>query len=195
MILSRFKSLRNDINGVALVEFAMIAPVLLMMLMGIFDFSYNMYANSMLQGSVQAAARDSTLQGATETSVDQIVRDAVLDVVPDATMTFNRKAYSNFSNVGKAEDFTDVNGDHACNDGEPFEDANANGVWDADQGQAGMGGARDAVLYEVTIKYPRAFPIAPFIGISPFQQTTVTSVLRNQPYGDVIDRAVTKNCP
>jgi hypothetical protein len=47
-----------------------------------------------------------------------------------------------------------VNGDGVCNAGEPFEDANANGSWDADQGKAGSGGARDAVLYEVQVTYP-----------------------------------------
>ena len=33
-------------------DFALIAPVLLMMLLGMFDMSYNMYANSMLHGAV-----------------------------------------------------------------------------------------------------------------------------------------------
>ncbi|MFZ1743147.1 MAG: TadE/TadG family type IV pilus assembly protein [Pontixanthobacter sp.] len=194
MIRRRLQSLRSNRDGVALVEFAMIAPVLLMMLFGIFDFSYNMYANSMLNGAVQKAARDSTLQGASDATIDLIVQDAVLDVVPNAHMTASRKAYANFTGVRQPEEFTDVNGDLACNDGEPFEDANQNGIWDPDQGEAGLGGARDAVLYEVTIFYPRAFPIAPFIGISPYQQTTVTAVLRNQPYGEAVDRAATKYC-
>jgi Flp pilus assembly protein TadG len=185
--------LRNQ-DGVSIVEFALIAPVLCMMLLGMFDMSYNMYANQMLHGAVQEAARDSTLEGAADSSIDAAVTDAVDDVVGDAQMTFQRKAYASFSAVAQEEDYTDINNDGSCNAGEPFEDANNNGIWDADQGEAGMGGARDAVLYQVTIKYPRAFPIAPFIGISPFNETTATTVLRNQPFDGAVDRSRTGNC-
>ena len=43
--------------------------------------------------------------------------------------------------------------------GEPFEDANANGTWDEDRGSDGQGGARDAVLYVVSVSYRRAFGV------------------------------------
>ncbi|MXO90299.1 TadE/TadG family type IV pilus assembly protein [Pontixanthobacter aquaemixtae] len=195
MIARAFQTLRRDEQGVSILEFALIAPVLLTMILGLFDLSYNMYANSMLHGAVQQAARESTLEGASEQGVDSAVTDAVHDVVPHATLTFDRKAYASFTAVAQEEAFTDVNEDGTCNEGEPFEDANGNGIWDRDQGEAGMGGARDAVLYNVTISYPRAFPIAPFIGISPFQQTTATTVLRNQPFDDPKDRSAIGNCP
>ena len=189
------QNIHQNQEGVSIVEFAMMAPVLCMMLLGMFDMSYNMYANQMLHGAVQEAARDSTLEGATETMLDAKVADAVDDVVGNAELTFNRRAYASFSAVSQEEDYTDINNDGTCNDGEPFEDANRNGIWDPDQGEAGNGGARDAILYQVTIKYPRAFAIAPFIGISPFHETTATTVLRNQPFDGQIDRsAVTGNC-
>lgn len=184
----------HDQEGVSIVEFGMVAPVLCMMLLGFFDISYNMYANTMLQGAVQEAARDSGLEASNETAVDAAVTAAVRDVAGDATLTFERKAYATFTAVAQPEDFTDINNDGACNDNEPFEDANNNGVWDADQGESGAGGARDAVLYNVTIKYPRAFPIAPFVGFSEYHETTATTVLRNQPFDGVIDRSATGNC-
>ncbi len=188
-------TLRRNQNGVAIHEFGLLAPVLLMMLMGFFDISHNMYANSMLFGSVQKAARDSTLEGATESALDAKVTEAIQSVVGnDAEVSFNRTAYTSFTAVFEAEEFTDLNSDGTCNDGEPFEDANRNGTWDRDQGEAGLGGARDAVLYNVTIKYPRKFPIAPLIGISPYHETTATTVLRNQPFGDAIDRSEVGNC-
>ncbi|MGB7374568.1 TadE/TadG family type IV pilus assembly protein [Pontixanthobacter sp.] len=190
----RTKSLRDDEDGVSIVEFGMIAPVLCMMLLGFFDISYNMYANTMLQGAVQEAARNSALEASDSKAIDAAVTAAVKDVANDATLTFDRKAYATFTAVAKPEDFTDVNKDGACNDNEPFEDANNNGVWDSDQGQAGSGGARDAVLYNVTIKYPRAFPIAPFVGISEYHETTATTVLRNQPFEGGVDRSATGNC-
>lgn len=194
MIRAFIRNISRDQRGVSLVEFAMIAPVLCMLLLGMFDLTYNMYSNQILHGAVQEAARNSTLEGATESAVDAAVTDAVDDVVSNADLKFNRKAYASFSAVAQEEDYTDINNDGRCNDGEPFEDANNNGIWDPDQGEAGMGGARDAVLYQVTIKYPRVFPIAPFIGISPFSETTATTILRNQPFDGVIDRSVTGNC-
>lgn len=184
MIRRILQSALRDNNGATIVEFALIAPVLLMTMMGIFDLGYNMYATSMLQGAIQKAARDSTLEGASgsSTALDALVAGAVHDVVPQATMTYSRTAYSSFSDVRQPEDFTDIDADGTCNNGEPFEDANSNGNWDQDRGIAGQGGARDAVLYEVKISYPRAFPIAKLIGMSEQFTTVAKTVLRNQPY-------------
>ena len=176
--------LRQDSTGATIVEFAMIAPVLLMAIMGILDMGYNMYATSMLQGAIQKSARDSTLEGGAGNAValNARVADAVHDVVPGATMTYSRKSYTNFADVRQPEDFTDVDGDGTCNNGEPYEDANGNASWDADRGMTGQGGARDAVLYEVTVSYPRAFPVAGLIGLPNEFTTVARTVLRNQPF-------------
>lgn len=196
MILRHPKALIRANDGVSIVEFALIAPTFFLLMFGVFDISYNMYANSMLQGSMQKAARDSTLEGASDAQIDARVTAAVRDVVGDATITFSRQAYSDFSDVARPEDFSDVNNDGTCNAGEPFEDANGNGTWDQDKGTAGMGGARDAVLYEATISYPRAFPLAAFIGISPYHSTTAATVLRNQPFDANQNSApAIGNCP
>lgn len=181
-LLSR---LRRDQTGVSAVEFALISPALFVMLFGLFDLSYNMYTAEMLQGAIQKAARDSTIEGAAgdTAKLDAIVTKAVHAVAPHATLTFDRTSYANFTDAARPEDFTDLNDDGTCNDGEPYEDANDNGTWDA-LGNAGLGGARDAVLYSVTINYKRAFPIAKFIpGQSDDLTLVANTVLRNQPYG------------
>lgn len=187
--------LARDRRGAALVEFALVAPTLCLLLVGLFDISYNMYANTMLQGAVQEAARNSTIEGASAVAVDAAVIDAVTDIVPNAKLTFARKAYANFTDVARPEDFTDLNKNNVCDAGEPFEDANGNGIWDTDRGRDGMGGARDAVLYTVTIEYPRAFPLAAFVGLSPTFRTVAVTVLRNQPYAKQNDQIATGNCP
>jgi Flp pilus assembly protein TadG len=175
--------LRRSDAGVAAVEFALIAPVLLMTIMGLFDLSYNMYTASMLNGAVQKAARDSSIESADAATLDGFVTNAVHAISPYATVIFTRESYTSFSEVSQPEDFTDVDGDGVCNNSEPFEDANGNGTWDTDRGSAGMGSARDAVLYKVTVTYPRAFPIAALAGIPADFTTQVKTVLRNQPYG------------
>lgn len=190
-LLSR---LQRSSEGAAIVEFALIAPTLCLMLIGLFDMAYNMYTNTQLNGAVQTAARNSSIEGATASIIDARVTEAVQDIAPDAELSFNRTAYSEFTDVSRPEDFSDVNGDGACNDGEPFEDRNGNGIWDPDRGIVGQGNARDAILYEVVVEYPRAFPLAAFIGISPTFRTSTTTVLRNQPFSETIDRAGFGNC-
>jgi hypothetical protein len=175
----------RDQAGATIVEFGMVAPILLLTLMGLFDMSHNIYTSAILQGAIQKVARDSSIEGAgsATTTLDSRVTAAVHAIMPQATLTFDRKAYATFSDVGQPEDYDDVNGDGVCGGGEPFEDANGNGVWDRDRGTSGQGGARDAVLYTVTADYPRLFPMARLAGFSPQVTTTSRTVLRNQPYG------------
>lgn len=199
MIGKLLNRLRRDRDGVSVVEFAMIAPVLLTMLMGLLDLAFNMYTAQMLQGAIQNAARQSTLEGAAgrEAAIDATVTTAVHAIAPNATLNFSRQSYSSFSEAGRPEDYEDQNGNGICDNGELFEDANGNGGWDSDTGTAGFGGARDAVVYNVTVTYERPFPVAALI---PGQGSTYTlnstTILRNQPFGAQDERPApqTGNC-
>lgn len=192
--MTRQANLATDQHGAAVVEFALVAPVFLMALMGMFDLSYNMYTATLLEGAIQKAARDSSLEGSS-TTLDNAVTETVHIIVPDADLQFARMAYSDYADVAQPEDFTDMNADGRCNDGEPFEDVNANSRWDADRGIGGFGGARDAVLYEVTVSYDRPFPISGFIpGMSRRVTTVARTVLRNQPFGQRVTVATVGNC-
>ena len=174
-----------DKRGVTTVEFALIVPALLMVLLGVFDTAYNLYTASVLDGAAQKAARDSTIEGA-ETrglAIDDSVVAAVHNVMPSANVSFDRRAYRDYSDIHRPEDYTDVDKDGACDNSEPFEDINGNGVWDSDRGTDTMGGARDAVLYTVTVSYPRAFPLMHLLGFSQTVTSQSQTVLRNQPYG------------
>lgn len=190
------RSLPAARDGVAIVEFALIAPVMIMTLLGLFDVGHSVYTRAMLLGAIEKSARDSSIEAATTGALDARVRDMVTSMQPGATLTFNRTAYTNFSDVSQPEDYTESNANGLCDANEPFEDANGNGVWDADRGSSGQGGARDAVLYEVTVSYKRLFPVYSFI---PGQTDTVTlraaSVLRNQPFSLQNTVAATGNCP
>ncbi|AKM07059.1 TadE/TadG family type IV pilus assembly protein [Pelagerythrobacter marensis] len=192
----RARSIIRDSSGAALVEFALVSPVLLLLILGIFDMGYNYYIQSQLQGAVQKAARDSTIEGAAgrSTTIDARVERAVRQIVPSADVDFSRKSYSSFTDVGRAEEFSDIDGNGTCNDGEPFEDANDNGVWDRDRGADGFGGARDAVLYVVTVSYQRAFGVTSLIGVPATFTTNATTVLRNQPYSEQSTVATVGQC-
>lgn len=181
-----FKRFARDQRGLTIIEFAYIAPTLLVLMMGTFDMGYRSYISNVLQGEVQKAARDATLEGGagTTSALDAKVQTQTSRVVGNGTFSFQRKFYPSFSKAGQAENFTDGNGNGFRNAGECFQDENGNGIWDADGGRNGQGGADDIVVYTASVSYPRLFPMYGLLGWSPNQTISATTVLRNQPYGN-----------
>ncbi|MEP7221882.1 MAG: TadE/TadG family type IV pilus assembly protein [Novosphingobium sp.] len=193
---SALKAVVRDRAGVTAVEFALIAPVLLLTLAGLYDVGNMLYTKSLLEGSMQRAARNSTIEGAgtNSASIDQAITQNVRNAAPGATLTFTRKAYTSFTYVSRPEDFTDVNGNGSCDSGEPYEDANGNLTWDADRGMSGQGSARDAVLYTARMTYPLPFPGLKLLGYPNSMTLTAQTVLRNQPYAGQAAPILTRNC-
>lgn len=177
--------LRGDARGVTIIEFAIVTPVMLVMLTGLCDLGYQVYAQAILNGAVQKAGRDSSLEQNAATSagaaIDATMIKTVKIIAPSATYNTVRRAYSTFANI-KPESYTDANGDGEYDKGECFEDTNGNATWDADPGKSGQGGADDAVVYDVTVTYPRIFPAAGILGWSSNSTITARTVLKNQPY-------------
>lgn len=192
MKLAVLKRLRHAQDGATLTEFAFVAPVLCILVMGIFDMAHTQWTAGQINGAMQRAGRNLTLEtaGSQQGSIDQRVIDQLRPVVPKtATITLEKLSHFDFSDVGEAEDFTDTDGDGECNNGEPFEDDNNNDQWDQNRGEEGIGGARDAVLYTATVEYKRFFPVAGLIGMSDTMTLSASTVLRNQPF-DQQDRTV-----
>lgn len=192
-------NLKNDQSGVTLVEFAFVAPVLFVLLMGTLDLGHQLYTRAVLAGEMQKAGRDSSLETGTAqaTALDTKVRTAVQNVAQNATVSFTRNSFRDFSDASASEpeNWTDTNADGTCNAGEPYEDANNNNVWDADGGNDGQGGAKDAVVYTATVSYPRLFPMAGLAGLPDTVTLEATTVLRNQPYSDQDESdATVRNC-
>ena len=177
------KRLRRDARGATIIEFAVVAPILLLAIMGLSDLAYRSYAQSVLSGAMQKAARDSTLQGgAQQTSqVDNKVMVELREVAKNATFTSSRTSYTKFSDVN-GERFTDADNDGVRDPGECYEDVNANGAWNATLGSTGQGGASDVTLYRMTVTYPRIFPLAAMMGWSQSQQIIGKTLIKNQPY-------------
>ncbi|MFU7528616.1 TadE/TadG family type IV pilus assembly protein [Qipengyuania sp. ASV99] len=193
-LLSR---LRRDSDGATLTEFAFVAPILILMIMGVFDMAHSQYTSALMNGAIQKAGRDLTLEsaGSSESAIDARVISEVQIVVPDsATVTLEKLSHFDFEDIGEEEEYTDNNGDGACNDNEPFVDSNGNGQWDANRGETGIGGARDAVLYTAVVSYPRLFPMYGLAGLPQNVELRASTVLRNQPYDQQDVSVNTGNC-
>lgn len=185
-LLPLLRRVRRDRRGTAILEFAMTAPVFLLLVMGTFDYSWQMYGQQILQGAVADAARQATLENyatvAKQKELDDGVRERVEMVLGPATMEFKRKAYQDFTGVGEREPLEDKNSNGVADKGECFDDLNGNNKWDLDSARDGNGGASDVVLYTVTVTVERILPVWKMLGQSANTTLQSSTVLRNQPY-------------
>ena len=186
-------TLSSDQDGIATVEFGLIASVFCMVLLGAFDLSHSIYVRSVIEGEMQTAARSSALQsGNSQTQqdiVDAMVRTQMLELNNMAQITFSRRFYRSFTQALNAQHEMDINNaipaknnDGVCETGETYADTNNNSLYDLDGGDAGQGGAQDIVVYSATMSYPRMFPMAGLIGWDRNIAIKATTVLQNQPY-------------
>ncbi len=177
-----------DREGATAVEFALVAPVFFLLIIGMIELSLLMMADAILQSAVGDAARTgitgSSPAGSSRTDAIQAaiagLTGGILD--PDR-IELDVLVYPSFDSIGKPEPFTDQNGNGTYDAGEPFTDTNGNGHWDADMGAAGLGGPGDIVLYRARYDWRL---ITPFIrglvlpdGVVHLEATTA---VRNEPF-------------
>lgn len=177
------RTLRRDQHGVTIVEFAMVLPVLSLMLLGFFDLGYRAYVGAVLQGALHEAARMATVGSVPMEQVDAHVRSRLQSFSRGATVAINASSYLDYSDVKQPEKIVqDTFPFGVYNPGDCFEDANGNGQYDHDRGKSGLGNADDVVRYEVSITFPRLFPLAGFLGWEKSETITSSTMLRNQPF-------------
>lgn len=177
------RRLGRDARGATIVEFALVIPVLAMLLLGLLDLGYRSYASSVLQGALHDASRMATVGGYSMTQIDSRVRTRLANFANNSTVTTTTNSYYDFTGVGQPEKIVgDTAPLNAYNVGDCFEDATRDNAYSADRARGGTGGADDIVRYRVTISYPRIVPLGAILGWSNTQTITSDTVLRNQPY-------------
>lgn len=169
-------------DGVGTIEFAIVAPVLCLLMMGIFDIGQMAYGRAILSGAVEKAARSSAMETANTAAADQMVQDAIKPILPGATFNSTRGAYVDYGDVGRAELFTDSNGNGTCDPGENYVDENRSGHWESDVGIAGNGGANDVVLYTVTVTYKPVFRVNLLGNTTETRTMKAYGLRKNQPF-------------
>jgi Flp pilus assembly protein TadG len=202
----RARRILHDERGSHIVEFAVVAPVLLTMMMALFDITYRQYAIVMLQGALQKAARDGALESGggvgADTALDAAVRDNFKRInsnLPNSAFTFTRRNFMNFTNAGEMEPSTGPSGRCAPPAGMTtytYVDTNNSSSWD-DGALSGSGGASDVISYTVRVEFPNMFPVTGLLGWSDRTVMSATTLLRNQPYNLQAARTAgpTRNCP
>lgn len=184
----KFERFLSSDEGVAAVEFALVAPVLIFMTFGIIESGLVYAADILLKNATYDAARTGRTGFITDGSTqDETVRKKILSQAgvlmdPDK-ITITSKSYKDFGNLKKPEPFTDKNGNGKRDDGENYTDVNGNGKYDTDQGASGYGGTAQVVQYTAT--YPWTFHtplIGRVVGNDGTIELTATAVVQNEPY-------------
>ncbi|MFS0735913.1 TadE/TadG family type IV pilus assembly protein [Sphingomonas sp. 1P06PA] len=182
----RLRQLARDTRGITIVEFALVAPVLLMTVLGSLELGHTMYAQTVLDGQLQKAARDMALEGSASATrravVEGEVRRRIRQISHEARIDFTQTAFYNYTKArNRAEEMVrDANADGVCQAGDTFVDYNRNGIRDTDTGVRGRGGAKDVVLYEARVAYPR-LGLGRMFGYSDTVTLHAKTLLRNQP--------------
>ncbi len=178
------RALLRDREGATIIEFAIVLPMFLVLLLGIMDAGQMVYGKSVLSGAVRQAARESSLETRSIAASDATVLDLIRPVLPGVTITTMRRSYYDFSDIGRAEKWNDKNTNGRCDNGEVYTDENRNSAWDAEIGTSNSeGGADDVVVYTVTATFEPVFKV-PFLPSQWSDRTLkATAVTKNQPFG------------
>lgn len=165
------RRLRREDAGVTLIEFAMVAPAVMMLTCGVLEGGMIMGTLATLEGGLKEASRYGiTLQqptvGARIDKIKEILALHTLDFVDINDSTVSIKTFNSFSSKGKPEPFTDTNGNGTYQAGEPFTDLDCDGAYTTNlQGANGAGGAGQVVEYTVKFDWKIVTPImGPLLG-------------------------------
>ncbi len=180
-------------DGASAAEFAIVLPVLVLLVGGILEMSMVMFVNVLAEGGLREAARYGiTGQGASEGVRDdeiiQIVNDHTHGLIDLETAGLSTMSYGSFGSIGQPEPFEDGSNGHPENGefdvGEDFDDVNGNEIWDGDQGAPGAGGPGDVVMYELTYEWEFMTPVlSAFAGQDHSINMSASIAVRNEPYG------------
>ncbi len=174
-------------DGVTAIEFAFIAPIVLLFIFGTLEFAWMFFAENVLENAANAAARTGktgyiAANMTREQYILQQITKSVGNLLDPALIKLTTRNYKAFDDVGEPEPYIDKNNNGHYDPGETFTDKNKDGVWSADSGASGAGNERDIVVYDVTYPWKIMTPfIANVLGNGKVTLGT-RLIIRNEPF-------------
>ncbi len=181
------KMLRHE-EGVTALEFAIIAPVFMLLLFGIVEFALIMTVYNVMEGATAISSRlgktGYTADGITrQQTIINAITDRAGSLIDAQKLTVNTKFYKQFDQINDPEPYSDSNGNGSYDSGETYTDINGNSQWDIDMGASGYGSAGDIVVYEVNYPWIISVPlISRLVGTNGIYTITTHAVVKNEPY-------------
>jgi Flp pilus assembly protein TadG len=187
-------------GGSQAVEFALAAPVLLLMLSAFVEFGMYILGRVTLEGSLRDIARYG-ITGQVPPGGDRVAEMLRMigrssgGLIDPAQVVLQVQSYPTFEDVGLGEDFADGNANGSYDAGETFKDCNGNGVRDTDRGTSGAGGSGEVVLYRIDYDWPMwTAMLTPLIGHDGKLHVQTSTVVRNEPWDPDAARQQPRNC-
>lgn len=186
--IARFSGFRKAQNGAAALEFAITAPFMIMLMVGIMEIAMMSFSSALVEGAVRNASRFGItgleVDGGVsrEAAIIQQIQDDTLGMIAVDNSNIQTLVYPSFEDIGLPEPFTDdAPSNSTYDEGETFNDINGNGQWDPDMGLAGAGGPGDVVVYRVSYEWPLMLGLlSEFFGTSIDMGASIA--VRNEPY-------------
>ncbi|HYN38213.1 MAG TPA: TadE/TadG family type IV pilus assembly protein [Rhodospirillales bacterium] len=184
----RWRALGRDDAGSPAIEFALAAPIFLLVAAAFVDFGIYMLVQVLIESSLRDAARYG-ITGQTPANGDRLAE--MLGILERGThglvdvdqIELTIQAYPTFSDVGAGEDFVDGNSNGVYDLGETFKDCNGNGARDADRGTGGTGNSGDVVSYRIDYDWPMwTGMLTPLIGHAGKLHIQASTAVRNEPW-------------
>lgn len=183
------KNLARDCSGATMLEFALVAPFAIIMIMAVIELSLMMLAQNVMESATFVASREGKTgyvnNGMTrEQTILSVLNARAGSLLDTSQISISTTTYNNFTNVGQSEPFVDANENGERDDGENFTDINGNGEYDSDQGVEGAGAAGEVVVY--LVQYPWHI-FTPVIGqlLGATNNTinlTARAIIKNEPF-------------
>lgn len=185
-LLSRhFPTVIRCDRGATAIEFAFLAPVFVLMLMAIIEFSLIMFTSAVMESATNNTARlgKTGYVAAGSTRTEQIIANIkarTSGLLDPNKITITTQVYSGFPQVGQPEPCITQS---PCSGaaGVNFQDINGNGTWDADMGAVGQGNAGDVVVYVANYPWPIFTPVIRTLVGNTFTISSRT-VVKNEPF-------------
>ncbi len=174
-------------DGAVALEFALLAPVFFLIIMGTFELGLVMFYSTVLEGATSFGSRIGKVNYLPPGYNDRAtyIRTQALEqlqgILPPEKLTFSMKTYNTFDAVSQPEAcLVDV-----CDSTSPagsFTDTNGNGQWDPDQGKNSPGAPGAIVQYELSYNYRFFTPFVGSLFADPLVLRGIT-VVSNEPVG------------
>ena len=179
---------RKSESGVTAVEFAFVAPILMMLSCGLFEVSLVMASMVTLEGGLKEASRygitgQTPNVGTREQQIKAILAQHTLKLIDLTTATIDIKTFSSFSTAKDGEPYADANGNQAYDVGEPYSDLNCNNTRD-DKGEIGTntaGQPGQVVQYTVNYDWQILTPLISHLWGKTSIPMSASIIVKNEP--------------
>ena len=152
--------LLGDRTAATAVEFAVLAPVLFLAVIGIIELAVLLTVQVMLEGSVREASRFGitgyTPAGTTrDAQIRATIAQYSVGMVNMSNVVIVTRVFQSFGQVVRPEPCYKWLASGTCDTSSPqnYSDANGNGHWDDGNGTNGSGGSGDIVMYTVHYRH------------------------------------------